>query len=307
MTEIADAPAHASRLRGRPVVLALDASPAALAAARLTAALSVERGARPHALHAFDTALPGMPDALQDPAVTADVRALHADLAGLLGEPVDWPLHIGVGSAAGVIVRGAAELGAALVVMGLRHHGTLDRVLRDETTLGVMRAAPCPVLGVTPSLPRLPRAAVVGVDFAPPSLRAARAGLDLLADAGTLVLAYVEPDERDADEAGRAEAVDGVYAQGVDAAFARLETDLAVPAGVTVRHVRVARIDGQHVARMLRAVADRHRAELLAVGSRRHDWLDRALLGSVTFELARDGRHPLLVVPPTPAPARRGA
>jgi hypothetical protein len=37
---------------------------------------------------------------------------------------------------------------------------------------------------------------------------------------------------------------------------------------------------------------------VVAVGSRRHDWLDRALLGSVITELARDGRHSLLVVPP---------
>jgi nucleotide-binding universal stress UspA family protein len=190
-------------------------------------------------------------------------------------------------------------------VMGLRRHHRVDRVTHDETTLNVMRGASCPVLGVTTLLTARPRCAVVGVDFGAASTRAVRVALDVLDDGGTLVLAHVEPPGRDPDlardDAGDTAGGDVVYALGVEAAFDRLVTDLVVPADVTVTRVRVAGEAGRHVSEALFAVAEEHRADLIAVASRRHDWLDRALLGSVTTELAREGRHSLLVVPPPPA------
>jgi nucleotide-binding universal stress UspA family protein len=303
-----------THLRGRPILLAADGSTASLAASRVAAALADARGAVPHAVRAFDTTPVAIPapvstllaaaDALIGPVVhDPDVRAVRSELAGLLGRPVDWPVHVALGTPAGAIVRTAAEIGAALVVMGIRQHGALDRVVHDETTLNVMRAATCPVLGVTPSLTVLPRCAVVGVDFGAASLRAAAAALELLERGGTLVLAHVGPVSHEEEPPGDGGGL--VYALGVDAAFDRLVTDLAAPADVTVRRVRVEGEPGRHVAEELLATAAAHRADLIAVGSRRHDWLDRALLGSVTNELARDGRHPLLVVPPPPARARR--
>ena len=304
--------ARRAQLRGLPIVLAVDASAPAGAAARVAAALAAERGAVPHVVHAHETdgiavpqPLPGLiaaADALIGPSVHApDVRDVRAQLAVQLGRAVDWPVQLGLGNPAGVVVRAAASLGASLVVMGMRRHGTIDRVFHDETTLNVMRTATCPVLGVTASLEALPRVAVVGIDFGPASMRAAHAALALLAEGGTLVLAHVEPlagDDAD-DDGAEGEAV---YALGADAAFARLETDLLAPADVVVRHVRVPGRAGRGVGDELLALADQSGAQLLAVGSRRHDWLDRALLGSVTSELARDGRHSLLVVPPPPAP-----
>ena len=302
-----------STLRGRPLVLAIDGSMEALAAARVAAALAADRGALPHVVRAIETGALPLPapvpsmlaaaDALIGADVHgADVRAARDELAGHLGRAVDWPVHVGLGAPGGLIARHAAELGAAIVVMGLRRHHRVDRALHDETTLHVMRAASCPVLGVTTALTVLPRCAVVGVDFGRASAHAARLALDVLEDGGTLVLAHVEPPGR---EPALDEEEDGgggvVYALGVEAAFDRLVTDLAVPAGVAVRRVRVPGEAGRHVSESLFAVAEEHAASLIAVASRRHDWIDRVLLGSVTTELARDGRCSLLVVPPPPA------
>ena len=301
-------------LRERTILLATDGSYPAAAAAKVAAALARERGARPQVVNAYDTTglpipapLPALLSAA-DAVIGADVhtpavRALQADLAATIGRVADWPVHIGLGTPAGVVARVAAEIGAAVIVMGLRRHSALDRVLHDETTLNVMRGASCPVLGVTPSLHTLPRCIVVGTDFGPAALQAARFALAMLADDGTLVLAHAEVPDRDRteDEPAGSEIV---YTSGLDAAFARLETDLAVPAGVQVRRARPAVGSGRRVADELLGIAARHGADLVAVGSRRYDWLDRALLGSVSSELVRDGRVSVLVVPPAPTRPR---
>lgn len=314
------APAHArdgayasapGQLRGRAIVVATDGSPASDAAVAVAAAIVHERGARPHVVRAFDTSGVAIPcgvrsmiaaaDALVGPDVHApEVDDLRAELALRLGHAVDWPIAVGIGTPAGVIVRQASHVGAALVVMGLRRHALVDRVTHDETTLSVMRAAPCPVLGVTPALVALPQCVVAGVDFGAPSLRAARAACGLVATGGTLVLAYVETAGAGDDDLP--DDIDGegvAYARGIDAAFARLAADLGVSHEIVVRQVRVAD-DGHPVADRLRTVAAAHAAAVIAIGSRRHDWLDRTVLGSVTTELARAGRHALLVVPPPP-------
>ena len=294
-------------VRGRPVLLAADGSMASLAAARLTAALADRHGAIPHAVRALDAtpvAIPAGVSALVPFAATPsghdagapDARALREELAGLAGRRVDWPVHLAFGAPAVVITRTARAIGAALIVMGIRRHGPLDRVTHDETTRHVMRDASCPVLGVTPALTVLPRRVVVGVDFSPASMRAASVALDVLDAAGTLVLAYVQTAAR-AEEA-RLEDQGVAYALGVEAAFDRLVTDLVAPADVTVERVTLPGDAGDRAADALLAIADERGADLVAVGSHRHDWLDRALLGSVTTHLARDGRHSLLVVPP---------
>lgn len=297
-------------LRGRTVLLATDASPPATAAARVTRALAAQHGAVPRVIHAFDTGEVAVPfplpsllaaaDALIGPGVHApDAATVRTALGGTLGHAVDWPVDVGIGAPAAVIAHHAAESRAALVVMGLRRHGRVDRVLHDETTLNVMRLAPCPVLGVTPALAGLPRCVVVGMDFGAAALRAARAARDVLAPDGRLVLAFVEAAGRDADAADDDEDTESiVYALGVDAAFDRAVVEIGAPAGVTVDRTCLSHDDGRSIADALRAAADGCGADLIAVGRRRHDLLDRLLLGSVTTELARDGARSLLVVPP---------
>ena len=80
----------------------------------------------------------------------------------------------------------------------------------------------------------------------------------------------------------------------MSAAFERMRGDLAAPAGVAVAPVVLV----GDPARELRALAERAGAQLIAVGSHRHELLERWLLGTVTSDLVRDGRVSLLVVPP---------
>jgi nucleotide-binding universal stress UspA family protein len=52
------------------------------------------------------------------------------------------------------------------------------------------------------------------------------------------------------------------------------------------------------VAEELLACADESRADLIAIGSLRHERLERWILGSVTTDIVRDGRCSVLVIPP---------
>jgi len=238
-----------------------------------------------------------------DETYAADVHARRQQFTDLLGEPNDWRVHVALGTPASEILREARSHGVALIAMGLRHHGVVDRMLRDETTLTVARRAQAPVLGVVPSTRALPRTAVVGVDFGPASIRAARATLDVIqhsVDApAALHLVYV--DLRDADTARDDTTGDGVIRRlGVHAAFEHLIAELGAPPTVTV----TSSIRFGEAAPELLAFATETNAEIIAVGSLRHERVERWILGSVTTEVVRDGRCSVLVIPPEPDESR---
>lgn len=299
-------------LEGGVLLLATDGSAGANAAARIGSALVAERDMQPHVVRAYDVAQAPLPgplagmlaaaDALLGPAAhEEEERLVRATIGDVLGHEVRWPVRIRPGTAAGVIAREAEALGASLVVLGIRRHNRVDRLTRDETTLNVMRTADCPVLGVAADTRTLPRKAVVGLDFGPTSFAAARVALELLAPGGELVLAYVEGHEDEPDAAPEISG-EGAGATDVSEAFDRTTTDLAPPAGVTVTRVCLGRRDAPSIADGLLALAAERRTDLIAIGSHRYDWVDRAFRGSVSTGLARDGRHTLLVVPPVAPP-----
>ncbi|MGZ8492135.1 MAG: universal stress protein [Gemmatirosa sp.] len=291
------------------LLLAADASPAARAAIRIGHAREVERGAAPSVVYVFDTgdaALPGplsallaFSDELVGPDVHApDVQAVRSVLTNAAGKPVSWPIQMGIGTPATVILRRAATLRAAMVVMGLRRHGLVDQVLHDETTLNVMRAAACPVLGVTSELTALPDCAVVGMDFGAASVTAARCAAQLLAPGGRLVLAYVDAGGHDPDADTGDEVESTIRQLGLDASFNRATAAIDAPASIAVERVTTTADGGRSTADALRATADERGATLIAVGRHRRSLLDRLLLGSVARDLARAGTHSLLVAPP---------
>ncbi len=154
------------------------------------------------------------------------------------------------------------------------------------------------MLAVVPGLHGLPRRAIVGVDFGPASIRAARAALDVLvrpAPTNTLALRLVYVDRSGVDGAHEDTAGEALIKHlGVEAAFEQLVRELAAPPEVRVEFVT------RHgsVAEELLACADESRADLIAIGSLRHERLERWILGSVTTEIVRDGRCSVLVIPP---------
>jgi nucleotide-binding universal stress UspA family protein len=302
-------PSLGERLRYAPIVVALSGGADGAGPVRLAAVLERRFGSRVSAVHVKDTS--GLPlpaplpaaftyarELIGDAPYAKDAAACRVQCSDWLGGPNEWPIRIAVGPAASEVLRYAQREGAALIVMGLRRHGVVDRVLRDETTLVVARRARATVLGVAPSLQTLPRDAVVGVDFGPASVRAARAALDVLAqptaaDPTTLRLVYVDRSGVDGtheDTAGEAL----IKQLGVTAAFERLVTDLAAPRGVRVEWV----VRHGEPADELLAYAEESRADLIAIGSLRHERIERWILGSVTTEVIRDGRCSVLVIPP---------
>lgn len=297
------------QLRYAPIVVAVSGEPEGAGPVRVAAALQRRYGSRVSAVQVRDISDLPLPvplpaaftyarELIGDAPYLNDVRERHRQFSEWLGTPNEWPVHVAVGAAAYEVLRYAEREGAGLVVMGLRRHGVIDRVLHDETTLTVARRARGVVLGVVPSLQTLPRRAIVGVDFGPASIRAARAALDVLApptsgDPVLLRLVYVDPSGVEGareDTAGEAL----IKRLGVDAAFDRLTEELEAPPGV---HVSCVVRHGVPAAEVL-ACADECHADLIAVGSLRHERLERWILGSVTTEIVRDGRCSVLVIPP---------
>jgi nucleotide-binding universal stress UspA family protein len=297
-----------------PVLLAVDDTSARDAAARLALDLAARRGAHVQLLSVVDTRPAPIPPPLDLALALADgaygesihaqrKRELLAAVSTTLGQPVEWPVEVKLGTPSHAIVDEAQRIEASLVVMGLRRHHALERALHDETTLNVMRTAPCPVVGVTPELAGLPRRVLAGVDFSRASVAAARAAKALVADDGALVLVYVAPPATMylPDDGERV-----IHELGVAAAFKWLDHELgAAGRGTAIEHVVLQHEPGRSVCELLLGYAGQARADMIALGSMRHGRVERWMLGSVTTDLARDGSRSLLVVPPGEGAAPR--
>ena len=289
---------------GRTVLVATDDTPASAPALRVALALA-EGGATVHVLHVVDTRSAPMPPPLDIAISFADAtygdafrdqreKELRSTVAATLGRSIDWPTSVALGVPSYVIVREARRLNADFIVLGLRRHNAVQRAAGDETTLHVMRAAPCPVIGATEPLAGLPRRVLVAVDFSQASLEAARAADHLVGKNGTLVLAYVAPAEVDVPDNG--ERV--IHELGVDAAFKWFRGELGRAPDAPVEQVKLRRWTTARVAEVLLSYAEGADVDMLALGSMRHGRVERWILGSVTTDIARDGSRPMLVVPP---------
>jgi nucleotide-binding universal stress UspA family protein len=286
------------------VLLATDGSPSAVAAARIAHALAAQYHAQVHVVSVVDARPAPIPppldialalgDAVGGTAVHRDQeRSVRAELSGALGGPVAWPVRIMLGTPAAAIVREAHRVGAVLIIVGLRRHPRLDRIVNDETALNVMRTAACPVLGVVAEQADLPRRILAALDFSEGSLVALRAGRAVAVPGARLVLGYVEP--MNGFPADEGEAM--IHALGVQAGFEQLARDVAQD-GVTFDHVVLHHAPSQSVGQALLEYADEANCDLITAGSVQHSRVDRWMVGSVSTEMVRDGRRSVLIVPP---------
>jgi nucleotide-binding universal stress UspA family protein len=283
-------------LRNRTVLLAMNGQPEAAAAARVASSLAAVRGIDPVVVRAYypgPALVPPVPHLVSAPSPADAARdGVREDLLRASGGAEHWPIVMVGGAPSEVITATAHELGAAMILMGLHAHGMIQRTLGGETALQVMRHADVPVLATTPSIQGVPTRIVVGVDFGSAGLRAARVALALLADGGTLDLAFVDrPAYPPSDEA---EGDEVIHREGVAAAFTYLRGQLAAPMDVCVTTTVLEGAPSE----ALRELAAITNADIIAVGSRRHGFVDRMLLGSVTADLVHNGQRSLLVVPP---------
>jgi len=286
------------------VLFATDGSPSAIAGAHVAQELARKCHAVIHVVSVVDTrgtAVPppldlalAMADATVGSAVHAEqADAVRAGLTGAIGEPVQWPVRVRLGTPAASIVKEAKRVGAVLIIMGLRRHGRFDRAVHDETTLNVIRRASCPVLGVTEETRGLPTRVLIAMDFSEASVIATRTAQSVAGENAVLVLAYVGRPSTLTLEEG--ECV--IHELGVAAAFARVEKDLKQD-GITFDHIVLHQAIERTTATSLLEHADEARCDLIAAGSVRRGRLDRWRMGSVSRDIVRDGRRSVLIAPP---------
>lgn len=213
-----------------------------------------------------------------------------AQLREVGGEGVDWNVDIEYGRPSAEIADKAREFDAQLIVIGLVHHGIVDRILDGDTAVEVVRQSESPVLLASASWKAEPMTAVFAVDFSRQSMEAARAGMRLLGDGATVVLAHVRPTAAVFDGAGIWEEE---YETAAERELTKFSDALGAHADVCVKHEI---LRGNPSAALL-GFADRIKADLIVAGTRGAGFIQRLLLGSVATRLMRHTTHSLLIIP----------
>jgi nucleotide-binding universal stress UspA family protein len=196
------------------------------------------------------------------------------------------------GPAARSVADVAEERAVSAIVVGTGSHGRLGRLVYGEHAVQISRLTDRPLLVVPPNAHagRFARA-MVAVDFSPPSRRAAQLALDFVADEGELALVHVKSAVSLSEES--AGWWEEAYERRTADLFHRFVALLEVPRGI---RVTTRMLHGDVAATLLAHARDRF-VGLVACGGRRHSFLERVLLGSVSTELIRRTEWPLLVVP----------
>jgi len=286
-----------------PVLAAVADDAARASVLAMTEALARERGAKPSLLAVAELDPVITPDGVFEYAALADELAdvgsrdrlvEHYRAALHLGDgaAAEWPLDVELGGSALCILERARRVRAELIVMGLVRHGRADRLLGTDTLHNVLTLGGGPVLAVRPTLTQLPSRVLAAVDFSPASIHAAKLARSLMADEGTLHLAFVDA----GGFRGTGLSATGLHllhAGGVDAVFAELIEELEPTPGI-----RIAPLLGRGApAAELTRLCEAFEPDLLTLGQRRHPLLERLMLGSTSHALVQDGRWSVLLAP----------
>jgi nucleotide-binding universal stress UspA family protein len=218
-------------------------------------------------------------------------QSVEAQLRRVLGKGTQVEVEVATGDPAQLIKAVAARVDAQLIVSGLGRQRVADRLLGDETALAIIRASRTPVLAVPQDFARVPRDAMVGVDFSEASIHSAQLAVKLIGQASTIYLVNVAPRE------DVLSIVTGGFAAYELRARAELEliaATLDVPSRMHVQtHVR----QGDPGSELLQYAAQTA-AQLITVGTRGQGFLARLLLGSVATKVVRASPVAVLVIPP---------
>jgi len=205
-------------------------------------------------------------------------------------EGSNWQVEVEYGRPSAEIAKKARDRNAQLIVMGLVHHGLVDRLLDGDTALEVVRQSRTPVLLASASLKTLATRAVFAVDFSAQSIQAARVGLRILSDGSEVILAHVAPMLTVFDGTGIWEEE---YEQAATKELGKFAEALSAPAGIRVEQVM---LRGSPAWALL-SLSDRTKADLIVAGTRGAGLMQRLLLGSVATRLMRHSTRSLLIVP----------
>ena len=280
-----------------PIVAGVDVSQAAKGAAIVAERLARLTGEPCHLVHAVRDAWAPLVAVSVDPQVV-DMQQLQLAVARhqvneLLGTAVASTtrekLDVRFGPAPVVLQQVVRELRPGLVILGGKHHSTLERWLGGSTSLHVVRSAEVPVL-ITAGSPTGFRRVLVAADLS----KAAGTTVALaerfarLVGAELRVLTIFEPLP---DLPGIPPVDPGEYFALAQETLARDVWPQVTTPGVEkfVRH-------GLVVDTLLREATD-WKADVLVVGSHGKGWAQRVLLGSVTEQLINQLPASLLVAP----------
>jgi nucleotide-binding universal stress UspA family protein len=216
---------------------------------------------------------------------------IRQQLSQTIGVAAYWSTEAAVGHPATALARIGRARGSALVVIGLPGSDAPHRTALEDTALQIIRAVDVPVLAVPPHYGRLPRRALVAIDFSAASRRAARSALSILGPDPTITLAHVQADI-DFAALGKP-GWEAIYARGVDSLFREMVTELQSAGNLTVETV-VIRGD---TATALLAMARESTYDLIAAGTQGITPLDRHLVGSVSTSLLRGADGAILIAP----------
>ncbi len=223
-------------------------------------------------------------------SMAEDVRRALSIAAS--GDP-SWDVDIVMGSPARTLASEAIRRHAPMIVMGIGRHNPLDRLFGTETTLATLRESQVPVLAVCPTFSAAPVHAVVGLDFSEASMQAARLAARLLAPAGRLTLVHVRP--RFEHPSSDWQAWDADYSRSLPPLFDKVRAQLGTSESMIIETVTVR---GDPAASLL-SFAQQTQADLIAVGTQRHGFLERLVVGSVASRVLRTSRCAVLAVPAT--------
>ena len=209
-------------------------------------------------------------------------------LRRVLGNDAKTRVDVRAGDAATVLAEAAAS-DDSLLVVGIGRPKVCDRLLGDESTLRLVRAAKTPVLAVAPGCALPAHSVLIAVDFSATSFAAARLALRLAVPGATVLLVHVA--------ARRGEITWGSGASGF-----RGDVDLALEHWIQrlrlgfIGTISPIVLHGDP-ATELQAIATHRACDLVAVGAHGHGPADRGDIGSVTARLVRCARQSVVVVP----------
>jgi nucleotide-binding universal stress UspA family protein len=278
----------------QPIVVGVDASPEAAAAAAFACPMAERAGTSCQLVHATPDVLASADVPENDLYRRVILEEARASIVAALADAVPTQLldtlTVRLGDSPVVLQRVATELGAELIVLGGKHHSALGRWFGGSTSLNVARVSEVPML-VTAGAPTAIRRVLVAVDIsgaARPTLAiaeryAATFGAELRA------LSVLEPLPVIPEVTPPYE-MSEFYAMSEELLQRDVWSLIRAP-GVE----KLVRYGGA-VETILREALD-WRADLLVVGSHGKGWAERLLVGSVTERLLNHLPTSLLVVP----------
>lgn len=285
---------------GEKLLVATDGSTSAMGALRIASELARQAGAGVEVLTvlnpvsamnvlAIHGTLQPYPIGIETEDEMRAVIAIQIEAAG--AADLGWPIALASGSPGWTIAQAAENAEASMILLGLRHHGRLEHLVRNETAISVAQHTQLPVLAVPTSVTHLPRCVLVAIDFEPPVLDALTDIVPLLGKAPTIHLVHVAWGWA-VDNSETLEEFDKTYRVGalsrLEYVARRMREDTKLPIEI---HVVAGPAEGE-----LLKLANRLCADLIVAGSHHHGFLQRSLIGNVSTGVLRHARCSVMLV-----------